>query len=273
MAATRMRPANQSGGTNTKDVVYPRRLCTVPAGTSAAVEYRRARAGAGAGAPSVAVGVRAPGARAWPARPGGRPTGATRAGAVRPRRSSALLLAAGGLRSEPDPERWLRGRGRRGGHRRWCSIGCPARTWAVLHDRRVPGSRANLDHLVIGPSGVWVHRHQGHPGPGPGRLADRPVRRPPPGHRPGAVGGPGGGRPPGRAGATPRGRPRRRSAPPRGPLRRGAGRSGSPACGACLPPAPLAVGRLRRRAAWPTRRNPSSPQPVSSMEKRAGLRG
>lgn len=26
----------------------------------------------------------------------------------------------------------------------------------VLHDRRVPGSRANIDHIVIAPSGVWV---------------------------------------------------------------------------------------------------------------------
>ena len=26
----------------------------------------------------------------------------------------------------------------------------------VLHDRRMPGSRANIDHLVIAPSGVWV---------------------------------------------------------------------------------------------------------------------
>jgi hypothetical protein len=26
----------------------------------------------------------------------------------------------------------------------------------VLHDLRIPGSRANVDHLVIGPTGVWV---------------------------------------------------------------------------------------------------------------------
>ncbi len=26
----------------------------------------------------------------------------------------------------------------------------------VLHDRSVPGTRANLDHLVVVPSGVWV---------------------------------------------------------------------------------------------------------------------
>lgn len=26
----------------------------------------------------------------------------------------------------------------------------------VLHDRRIPGSRANIDHLVITPGGIWV---------------------------------------------------------------------------------------------------------------------
>jgi Nuclease-related domain len=28
--------------------------------------------------------------------------------------------------------------------------------WAVLHDLAVPGSQANLDHLIIGPGGVFV---------------------------------------------------------------------------------------------------------------------
>jgi hypothetical protein len=26
----------------------------------------------------------------------------------------------------------------------------------ILHDRRVPGSRANIDHVVVAPSGVWI---------------------------------------------------------------------------------------------------------------------
>jgi hypothetical protein len=26
----------------------------------------------------------------------------------------------------------------------------------VLHDRRIPGRRSNIDHLVIARSGVWV---------------------------------------------------------------------------------------------------------------------
>jgi len=29
-------------------------------------------------------------------------------------------------------------------------------TFRVLHDRRIPRTRANIDHIVIGPSGVWV---------------------------------------------------------------------------------------------------------------------
>lgn len=29
-------------------------------------------------------------------------------------------------------------------------------SFRVLHDRRIPGTRANIDHLAVGPSGVWV---------------------------------------------------------------------------------------------------------------------
>lgn len=32
----------------------------------------------------------------------------------------------------------------------------PASAFVVLHDRRKPWSRANIDHVVIGPTGVWV---------------------------------------------------------------------------------------------------------------------
>lgn len=28
--------------------------------------------------------------------------------------------------------------------------------WVVLHDRRIPGSRANIDHIAIGPTGVYA---------------------------------------------------------------------------------------------------------------------
>ncbi|WP_454151679.1 nuclease-related domain-containing protein [Microbacterium lacticum] len=29
-------------------------------------------------------------------------------------------------------------------------------TFRVMHDRRIRGTRANIDHIAIGPSGVWV---------------------------------------------------------------------------------------------------------------------
>jgi hypothetical protein len=68
---------------------------------------------------------------------------------------AAGLAAWWNLRSGPDPDRWRRGAA---GERATAALldRLPPRTWAVLHDRQVPGSRANLDHLVIGPSGVWV---------------------------------------------------------------------------------------------------------------------
>jgi hypothetical protein len=54
-----------------------------------------------------------------------------------------------------DPARWLRGSA---GERETAAIldRLPRRRWTVLHDRAIPGSRANVDHLVIGPTGVWV---------------------------------------------------------------------------------------------------------------------
>src|SRR5699024_9308893 len=36
----------------------------------------------------------------------------------------------------------------------------------VLHDRRIPGSRANIDHIVVTAGGVWVidaKRYRGRP--------------------------------------------------------------------------------------------------------------
>lgn len=37
---------------------------------------------------------------------------------------------------------------------------------AVLHDRRIPGSKANIDHIAITPNGIWVidaRRYKGRP--------------------------------------------------------------------------------------------------------------
>lgn len=31
-----------------------------------------------------------------------------------------------------------------------------ARGWRAIHDRRIPGSEANIDHIVVGPGGVFV---------------------------------------------------------------------------------------------------------------------
>ncbi len=68
---------------------------------------------------------------------------------------AAALIAAWWSRPRPDPERWLRGAA---GEEVTARIlgALPARRWVVFHDRRIPGSRANLDHVVIGPTGVWV---------------------------------------------------------------------------------------------------------------------
>jgi hypothetical protein len=67
------------------------------------------------------------------------------------------IVAGWGLRFQPSPDAvaWRRGAA---GER------CPARLlgplerhgWAVLHDLALPGSRANLDRLAIGPGGVSV---------------------------------------------------------------------------------------------------------------------
>jgi hypothetical protein len=53
-----------------------------------------------------------------------------------------------------DPGRWARGAA---GEEATAALlaGLP-RGWAVLHDRRLPGSRANVDHLVIGRRRAWV---------------------------------------------------------------------------------------------------------------------
>ena len=66
--------------------------------------------------------------------------------------------AAGwGLRFRPSPEAVAWQRGAAGERRTARLLGQLERQgWAVLHDLAVPGSRANIDHLVIGPGGVFV---------------------------------------------------------------------------------------------------------------------
>jgi hypothetical protein len=69
----------------------------------------------------------------------------------------AATAAGWGLRFRPslDAVAWRRGAA---GERRTARLLEPLERqgWAVLHDLAVPGSQANLDHLVIGPGGVFV---------------------------------------------------------------------------------------------------------------------
>jgi Nuclease-related domain len=69
----------------------------------------------------------------------------------------AAMAAGWGLRFRPSPEAitWRRGAA---GEQRTARLLDPLEQhgWAVLHDLAVPGSQANLDHLVIGPGGVFV---------------------------------------------------------------------------------------------------------------------
>jgi hypothetical protein len=69
----------------------------------------------------------------------------------------AAMAVGWGLRFRPsrDAVVWRRGAV---GERRTARVLAPLERhgWAVLHDLAVPWGRANLDHLVIGPGGVFV---------------------------------------------------------------------------------------------------------------------
>jgi hypothetical protein len=72
---------------------------------------------------------------------------------------AALAAAATGwrlrFRPSPDAVAWQRGAS---GERRTARLLDPLERhgWAILHDLAIPGSQANIDHLVIGPGGVFV---------------------------------------------------------------------------------------------------------------------
>jgi hypothetical protein len=69
----------------------------------------------------------------------------------------AAVAAGWGLRFRPSPDAVAWRRGAVGERRTARLLDLLERHgWAVLHDLAVPGSRANLDHLVIGPGGVFV---------------------------------------------------------------------------------------------------------------------
>jgi Nuclease-related domain len=69
----------------------------------------------------------------------------------------AAVAAGWGLRFRPSPDAiaWRRGSA---GERRTARLlaALERHGWAVLHDLAVPRSQANIDHLVIGPGGVFV---------------------------------------------------------------------------------------------------------------------
>jgi hypothetical protein len=72
---------------------------------------------------------------------------------------AGLAVAAAGwglwFRPSPDSVAWRRGAA---GERRTARLLDPLERhgWAVLHDLAVPRTQANIDHLVIGPGGVFV---------------------------------------------------------------------------------------------------------------------
>jgi hypothetical protein len=69
----------------------------------------------------------------------------------------AAVVAGWGLRFRPSPDAvtWRWGAT---GERRTARLLEPLEQhgWAVLHDLAIPGSQANIDHLVIGPGGVFA---------------------------------------------------------------------------------------------------------------------
>jgi hypothetical protein len=78
----------------------------------------------------------------------------------------AAVVAGWGLRFQPSPDAlaWRQGAA---GERRTARLLDPLQRhgWALMHDLAVPGSRANIDHLVIGPGGVFVIDSKQYRGP------------------------------------------------------------------------------------------------------------
>lgn len=48
----------------------------------------------------------------------------------------------------------------------------------VLHDRRIPGTRANIDHIVVAPSGIWVIDAKRYKGKRPSLRVEGGILRP-----------------------------------------------------------------------------------------------
>jgi hypothetical protein len=91
----------------------------------------------------------------------------------------AAVAAGWGLRFRPSPDAvaWRRGAA---GERRTARLLGPLERhgWVVVHDLAVPGSRANIDHLVIGPGWGVRDRLQAVSGTTPARPVRAAVARP-----------------------------------------------------------------------------------------------
>jgi hypothetical protein len=122
-------------------------------GASAQAEYRRRRATELAtwarSLPRRVVALVAAGVAAWLAAARVAPNLAAPAGVTVAAGLGWLLR----FRVTPDTMAWRRGAAE---ERRTARLLAPLerRGWAVLHDLAIPGSAANIDHLVIGPGGV-----------------------------------------------------------------------------------------------------------------------
>ena len=70
----------------------------------------------------------------------------------------AAMATAWGLRCKPSPDAAVAWRQGASGERRTARLLAPLERhgWSILHDLAVPGSTANLDHLALGPGGVFV---------------------------------------------------------------------------------------------------------------------
>jgi hypothetical protein len=124
--------------------------------TERASHRRRHAVSRGAAAASVGAAVCA-GLALVSSRPGvaHRPGGSGPLAIVLAAAAVVCLLVAVAVRPRPDPERWRRGAE---GELATAELlaGLNPRKWEVWHDVGLPHSRANVDHLVIGPTGVWV---------------------------------------------------------------------------------------------------------------------
>jgi Nuclease-related domain len=69
--------------------------------------------------------------------------------------AAAVLAAAPAWRATPATRAWQVGAD---GEAITAAALVPLKTegWNILHDRRMPGRRDNIDHVAVGPGGVWV---------------------------------------------------------------------------------------------------------------------